>query len=90
MCVCVCACGRERELSMLPTHIHTVRISAPDRNMGEQPWDSILRVDDEAEQSIDFKHRKCEFPIAAKVRAAKCWLMSKCVFCSVLFCSDVL
>ena len=40
--------------------------------MGKQLWDSRLRVDDEAEQSIDFKHRKWEFPIAAKVRDVNC------------------
>ena len=37
--------------------------------MGKGLRDSRLRVDDEAEQSIDFKHRKWEFPIMAKVRA---------------------
>ena len=62
----VCACGQERELFMLPAP------SAPDRNIYKQLWDSLLCVDDEAEQSIDFKHRKWEFPTTAKVRAANC------------------
>ena len=35
--------------------------------MGKELWDSRLRVDDEAEQSIDFKHHKWEFPITVKV-----------------------
>ena len=41
-------------------------------NMGKQLWNALLRVDDEAEQSIGFKHRKWKFPITAKVRAANC------------------
>ena len=44
--------------------------------MGKQLWDSGLRGDDEAEQSIDFKpcfkRRKYEFLITAKVCAANC------------------
>ena len=45
------------------------RGSAPGRNMDKQLWDSRLRVDNEAEQLLDFKHSKWEFPITAKVRA---------------------
>ena len=41
-------------------------------NMGKQLWNTLLRVDDEAEQSIVFKHRKWEIPITAKVCAANC------------------
>ncbi len=67
MCVCVCVCGQEHELLMLPAP--PVRVSAPDRNMGKQLWDLRLRIDDDAGQSIDFKHRKWEFPITAKVGA---------------------
>ena len=40
--------------------------------MGKKLWDSRLRVDDEAEQLIHFKHHKWEFPITAKVRAVNC------------------
>ena len=57
--------GQERELLMLPAPL--VRSSAPDHNMCKQLWDSRLRVDDEAEQSIDFECCKWEFPITAKV-----------------------
>ena len=45
----------------------------------KQLWDSRLRTDDETEQSIDFNHIKCEFPITAKVLAANCYWMSTCV-----------
>ena len=54
----------------------SVRVSALDRSVVKRLWDSRLHVDDEVEQSIDFplsikyKHRKWEFPITAKVRAA--------------------
>ena len=41
-------------------------------NMIRQLWGLSLCVDDERHQSIDFKHRKWEFPITAKVRAANC------------------
>ena len=44
-------------------------VSAPYRNMGTQLW----------EQSINFKHRKWEFLITAKVLAANCLWMSDCV-----------
>ena len=47
-----------------------VRASAPDRGIGKQLWDSRVRVDNEAKQLIDFKHRKWEFPITTKVRDA--------------------
>ena len=47
---------QERELVMLP--VAPVRASVPDRTMGKQLRDSRLYVDDEAEQSIDFDHRK--------------------------------
>ena len=60
---CVRACGQERELFMRPA------TSAPDRNMDKQQWDSRLRADGEAEQSIDLQHRKWKFPVAVKVRA---------------------
>ena len=67
-------CGRERELLILPAT--PVRVSAPDRSMGKRLWDSKLRADDQAKQSIDFKHRKWEFPISAtcsaKVLVANC------------------
>ena len=63
-------CGQERELLVLPASPNPVRATAPDRNMGKYLWDSRLRVDDEAEQWIDFKW---EFPITVKVRAATCW-----------------
>ena len=60
---------------MLPPS--TVCVSAPDPNMGKEPWDSRLRVDDEAKQSIDFKDRKWEFPITAKVRTVdECLLLA--------------
>ena len=62
--MCVRTRGQERELIMLAGP--PVRASAPDHNMGKQ---LCLRMQDETEQSIDFKHRKCEFPITAKVRA---------------------
>ena len=58
-------CGRERELLILPAT--PVRISAPDRKMGKQLWNSSTRVNEEAERSITFKHRKWKFPITAKV-----------------------
>ena len=48
------------------------RVSVSDLNMDKQSRDSRLRVYDEAEQSIGFKHRKWEFPITAKVHAAHC------------------
>ena len=74
MCVCVCVCararGQEREFLMLSAL--AVRASAPDGNMDKQLWDSRKKADDEAEHSIDFKHRKWEFTITAKVRAANC------------------
>ena len=41
-------------------------------DLDNQLWNSSLRVDDEAEQSIGFKHREWEFSITAKVRAANC------------------
>ena len=63
VCVCVCVCGQERELLMLP---------APDQNMDKQLWGSSLRVDDELEPLIDFKHRKWEFLVTANVRDANC------------------
>ena len=44
-------------------------VSASGRNMSKQLWES---VDDEAEQRIDSMHRKWEFPITTKVRAANC------------------
>ena len=66
--VCVCARGQEREFIMLLAS--SIRVSAPDRNMGKQLWDSLPH--DEAGQSIDFKHRKWEFPITVKVRAVNC------------------
>ena len=76
---------QERELIMLPAP--SVRISAPDRNMGKRLWDSSLRVDNKAEQSIDFKRRKWEAAIAAKVRAVdKCLRVFVCTcvrMCSV-------
>ena len=50
----------------------SIRDSVRDRNMDKQLWDSRLRVDGEAEQLIDFKHRKWKFPITTKVRAANC------------------
>ena len=59
-----------RELFIL--QLPPVRSSASQRNMVKGLWDSRLRVDNEAEQSIDFKHRKWEFPITAKVGAANC------------------
>ena len=78
--VSTCVCGQERELIMLSAR--PVRVGAPDRNMGKQLWHSRLRVDDEAEQLIDFKHRKWEFPIMTKVCDAKCVYLCACV-CSV-------
>ena len=62
--------GQEHELLTLA---RPVRGSVPDRTMDKQMWDSRLPMDDEAEHSIDFKQRKCEFPITGKVRAANCW-----------------
>ena len=58
--------SQDRELLMLPSL--PVRVSVPEHNMDKQLWDSRLCIDDEAEQSINFKHRKWEFRIAAKVR----------------------
>ena len=67
MCVCMAiVCGQERELPMLPGT--PVRANATRRSMVEQLWGTSLRVDDEAEQTIDCKHSKGEFPIMAKVR----------------------
>ena len=48
-----------------------IRVAKGCTHMGKRLWDSRLRVDDEAEQSIDFKHRKWEFPITAKVRTVE-------------------
>ena len=71
MCVRV-LCGHARELLMLPPPL--VRVKPKPyygiTGMDKQMWDPRLRVDDEAEQSIDFKHRKWEFPLTTKVRAA--------------------
>ena len=64
------ACCQERKLLMMPSL--SIRVSAPDRNMGKQLWDSSLHVADEAEQSIGFKHLKWEFPIAVNACAANC------------------
>ena len=64
----MCARDRERELLMLPAP--RVRVGAPDRNIDKRLWDSSLRVDNKAEQSIDFKRRKWGFPITTKVRDA--------------------
>ena len=61
----VCVCGQEREL------LAPVRARDPGRNMGKQLWDSRLRVDDEAEQSIDSECCKREFPITPKVCAVR-------------------
>ena len=58
---------------MLPAPI------APDHNMGKQLLYSRLHADGEAGQSIDFKHRKCEFSITTKVRAANCCRVCACV-----------
>ena len=69
----VCVCGQERELPIVQLPARPFRVNAPDRNMDKQMWDSRLRVDDEAEQSINSKHRKWAFPITTKVRAANCW-----------------
>ena len=72
MCVCafVWPYGQGRDWLMLAApHVH---ISAPYRNMYIQLWNSSLRVDDEAEQSIGFKNREWEFSITAKVRTANC------------------
>ena len=33
-----------------------VRVSSPGRDMGDKLWEFNLRVDDEVEQMIDFKH----------------------------------
>ena len=75
--MCVCApCApfqdrfQERELVMLP--VTPVCASVPDHTMGKELWDSRLYVDDEAEQSIDFKHRKFPIPVTVKVRPANC------------------
>ena len=65
---------------MLP--VTPVRASIPDRTMGKQLWDSRLGIDDKVEQSIDFKRRKWEAAITAKVRAVdKCLrvIVSTCV-----------
>ena len=64
----VIVCGQERELPMLPDT--PVRANATRRGMVEQLWGTSLRLDDEAEQTIDCKHSldsKGEFPIMAKV-----------------------
>ena len=70
-------CAQERDVSA-------------NRNMGKQLWDLSLCVDDEGHQSIDFKHRKWEFPITAKVRAANCWrvfaYLRICVFVYLCIC----
>ena len=63
----VYVCGQERELLILPAP------GAPDRNMDKQLMDSRLPVDKEAEESIDFKFHKREFPITTNVRATNCW-----------------
>ena len=85
VCVCVCVCGQKRELLMPPAP--RVRIGAPDRNMDKRLWDSSLRVDNKAEQSIDFNRRKWEAAITAKVRAVdKCLRVFVCMcvrMCSV-------
>ena len=65
-----CVCGQELEFLVLPAL--PVCASAPDHNMIKQLWDARLRVHDEAEKLIDFKHHKREFPITTKVRAANC------------------
>ena len=65
----VCVYGQEHELLTLA---RPVRVSDPDCDMDKQLWESHLSVEDEAEQSIDFKHCKWGFPITAKVRAANC------------------
>ena len=70
MCVCVCVRGQERELPMVGGT--PARANVPRRNMAVQLWDTSLCVDDEAEQTIDCKHSKWEFPIPAKVRTANC------------------
>ena len=67
-CVSVCARDQERELLMLPAP--AIRVSAPVRNIGRRVRDPHLRVGHESEQSVNFKHRKWEFPITTKVRAA--------------------
>ena len=70
------ACDQERELLPPPP----VRASGLDRNMGKQLWEPRLRADDEAEQSIDFKHRKWEFPVTTKVRTVdECLRVCVCV-----------
>ena len=61
---CVSVWGQKREL-MLPPSPPSASVLL---NMTKQLWDSCLRVDDEAEQSSDFKHRKWEFfPTTTKV-----------------------
>ena len=57
--------------------------------MSKQLWDLSMRVDDEAKQPIDFKHRKWvsrwEFSITVKAGAANCRLN----VCGVRVCMSV-
>ena len=57
MCVCVCVCVARS-------------VGYSSASMNEQLWDLNLRVNVQAEQAINFKHRKWGFPITVKVRAA--------------------
>ena len=54
------------------------------RNMSEWLWKLSIPANDEAEQRIDFMHRK--FTVAVKVRAANYWWMSPCVCVCVCVC----
>lgn len=47
-----------------------VRVSTQGHNVTKQLWNSSLQVDNEADQTIDFKHCKSQFFLTAKVRAA--------------------
>ena len=54
MCVCVCVARS---------------VGYSSASMNEQLWDLNLRVNVQAEQPINFKHREWGFPITVKVRA---------------------
>ena len=67
-----------------------VSVGAPDRNIDKRLWDSSLRVDNKAEQSIDFKRRKWEAAITAKVRAVdKCLRVIVCTCVRMFSGSDI-
>ena len=82
------ACGQECELPMLPGT--PICASALDRNLDKQRWDSHLLVDNEAQQSIQFKHREWEFSSTTKVLAVdECLHLRMCVRETVWVCMGV-